>query len=52
VLDTEVADRLEGTSATVAVSITRNAHIVRVHDVEQMARVAKMTDAIMGKDWN
>jgi dihydropteroate synthase len=52
VLDAEVENRIEGTAATVAVSIAKNAHIVRVHDVEEMSRVAKMTDAIMGKDWN
>jgi dihydropteroate synthase len=51
VLDTEVEDRIEGTAATVAVSITRNVHIIRVHDVKQMARVAKMTDVIMGSNW-
>jgi dihydropteroate synthase len=36
----------------VAVSIAGGAHIVRVHDVKEMARVAKMTDAIMGMEWN
>jgi dihydropteroate synthase len=38
--------RLEGTAATIAVGITRGADIIRVHDVKEMARVAKMTDAI------
>lgn len=51
VLDAEPHDRLEGSAATVAVAIANGAHIVRVHDVKQMARVAKMTDAIMGKKW-
>jgi len=41
-----VEDRIEGTAATVAISIANGADIVRVHDVKQMARVAKMTDAI------
>lgn len=40
-------DRLEGTAATVACGIMRGANIVRVHDVRAMARVARMTDAIM-----
>jgi dihydropteroate synthase len=31
----------------VAVSIVRGADIVRVHDVLAMARVARMTDAIV-----
>ncbi len=39
--------RLEGTAAAVAVGITRGADVIRVHDVEAMARVAKMTDAIV-----
>ena len=39
-------DRLEGTAAVVAASILRGAHIVRVHDVREMARVARVTDAI------
>lgn len=40
-------DRLEGTAATVAISIANGADIVRVHDVKELARVAKMTDAIV-----
>jgi dihydropteroate synthase len=40
-------DRLEGTAATVALGIARGAHIVRVHDVAHMAKVARMTDAII-----
>ena len=39
--------RVEGTAATIAVGITRGADIVRVHDVEVMVRVVKMTDAIV-----
>ncbi len=45
-LDLPPEQRLEGTAAAVAVAILRGADIVRVHDVEQIARVAKMTDAI------
>lgn len=40
-------ERLEGTAATVAISIANGADIVRVHDVKEMARVARMTDAIV-----
>lgn len=39
-------DRLEGTAATVAIGIANGADIIRVHDVRQIVRVAKMTDAI------
>ena len=41
--------RIEGTAAAIAIGIARGADIVRVHDVESMARVAKMTDAIVRK---
>jgi dihydropteroate synthase len=46
-LDLPADQRVEGTAATVAVGIARGADIIRVHDVRQMARVAKMTDAIV-----
>ena len=46
-LDLPADQRVEGTAATVAVGITRGADIIRVHDVKQMTRVAKMTDAIV-----
>lgn len=47
VLDLPVDQRLEGTAATVAIAIANGADIVRVHDVREMARVARMTDAIV-----
>ena len=47
VLKLPVAERIEGTAATVAVAIAKGADIVRVHDVKEMARVARMTDAIV-----
>ena len=46
VLDLPVEQRMEGTAAAVAVSIINGADIVRVHDVKEMSRVARMTDAI------
>lgn len=45
-LDLPADQRVEGTAATVAVGIVRGADIIRVHDVKEMARVAKMTDAM------
>lgn len=45
-LGTEVNDRVEGTAATVALCIEKGADIVRVHDVREMARVARMSDAV------
>jgi len=39
--------RLEGTAATVAISIAKGVDIVRVHDVREMALVCKMSDAVV-----
>ncbi len=47
VLNLPPDQRLEGTAATVAISVARGADIVRVHDVAQMARVCRMADAIV-----
>jgi dihydropteroate synthase len=44
--DAPVTDRLEGTAAAVAISIMNGANIVRVHDVKEMVKVAKVADAI------
>ena len=41
------SERLEGTAATVALGIAQGADIVRVHDVHEMVRVVKMSDAIV-----
>jgi dihydropteroate synthase len=49
-LDLPPDERVEGTAATVALSIARGADIIRVHDVGVMARVARMTDAIVRRD--
>ncbi|HUU65257.1 MAG TPA: dihydropteroate synthase, partial [Dehalococcoidales bacterium] len=46
-LDLPTDQRLEGTAATVAIGITNGADMVRVHDVKQMVRVCRMSDAIM-----
>ncbi len=46
-LDLPPDQRLEGTAAAIAIGIARGADIVRVHDVEYMARVARMTDALV-----
>ena len=46
VLDAEKDDRLEGTAAAVALSVANGAGIVRVHEVREMGRVVRMTDAI------
>lgn len=47
ILDLPVEDRLEGTLATLAVSIMNGAKILRVHDVKESKRVAMMIDKIL-----
>jgi dihydropteroate synthase len=42
-------DRLEGTAATNAIGIFQGADIIRVHDVHEMIRIARMSDAITGR---
>lgn len=46
-LDLPLEERVEGTAAAVAVGIANGADIVRVHDVKEMVRVARMTDAMV-----
>ena len=46
VLDLPEDQRLEGTAASVAWAVAKGVQIVRVHDVEAMARVVRMTEAI------
>lgn len=47
VLDLPPEERMEGTAATVALGIAAGVDIVRVHDVKQMVRVCRMSDAIV-----
>lgn len=47
VLDLPVEERLEGTAATVALSVAYGADMVRVHDVPEMVRVVRMADAVV-----
>ena len=49
VLNAPPSERLEGTAAVVACSILRGATLLRVHDVGPIVRVARMTDAILGR---
>ncbi len=49
ILDLPPEERVEGTSAAVAVAVVRGCDVVRVHDVTAMSRVVRVVDAIMGK---
>jgi dihydropteroate synthase len=48
-LDLPVTERMEGTGATICYGIQKGCQIIRVHDVKEMSRMAKMMDALMGK---
>ena len=43
-LDLPAGDRVEGTAATVTAAVLRGVDVVRVHDVRQMTRVARVAD--------
>ncbi len=47
VLDLPADERLEGTAAAIAIGISKGADMVRVHDVQQMVRVCRVSDAIV-----
>lgn len=49
VLGLSVDERVEGTGATICYGIQKGCHIIRVHDVKEMSRMAKMMDALTGK---
>jgi len=47
ILDVPPEERLEGSIAAAVVSLTRGAHILRVHDVQSTRRAALVADAIL-----
>ncbi len=47
VVDRPAAQRAWGTAATIALAIQQGADIVRVHDVEEMVQVARVSDAVV-----
>ena len=46
-LDLPAEERVEATAATVALAIAGGADLVRVHDVKEMVRVCRVTDAVV-----
>jgi dihydropteroate synthase len=50
ILDLPPQERMEGTGATVCYGIQKGCHIMRVHDVKEIARMAKVMDVLVGKD--
>lgn len=51
VLGLPPSERMGGTAATVAIGIQNGADVVRVHDLPEMARVARMADAVV-RGWS
>jgi dihydropteroate synthase len=49
IMDLPVEERLEGTGATVCYGIQKGCHIMRVHDVKEISRMAKMMDVLVGR---
>lgn len=49
ILDVPPTERMEGTGATVCLGIQKGCHIIRIHDVLEMSRTAKMMDVMLGK---
>ncbi len=49
-LDLPPEERLEGTLATTALAVIKDALFVRVHDVKENYRVIKMMEAILGRN--
>ncbi|KIL52481.1 dihydropteroate synthase [Jeotgalibacillus campisalis] len=49
ILDLPASERMEGTGATVCFGIQKGCHIMRVHDVKEIARMAKVMDVLVGK---
>lgn len=47
ITESELNERMEGTLASIAISIWNGADIVRVHDVKKAFKVVKLVDAVM-----
>lgn len=48
ILDLPANERMEGTGATTCLGIQKGCRIIRVHDVKENVRMAKMMDAMLG----
>ena len=49
ILDIPVQERLLATAASVVMAVVRGAHIVRVHDLTEMAHALRIADSILGE---
>ncbi|WML42541.1 dihydropteroate synthase [Neobacillus sp. PS3-40] len=48
-LNLPVNERVEGTGASICYGIQKGCQMIRIHDVKEMSRMAKMMDALMSK---
>jgi dihydropteroate synthase len=51
ILNTGVAERLEGTLSSIAISVLNGAHMIRAHDVLQARKAIDVADAIRLAEW-
>ncbi|WP_456277118.1 dihydropteroate synthase [Bacillus sp. AK128] len=49
ILDIPPNERMEGTGATVCLGIQKGCHIMRVHDVASISKMAKVMDVLVGR---
>lgn len=49
ILNLPIDERVEGTAATCAFGVMKGCHLMRVHDVKEVARTVKVMDALVGK---
>lgn len=49
ILNLPVDERVEGTATTCTYGVQKGCHLVRVHDVKEVARAVRMMDALVGK---
>ena len=49
ILNLPIDERVEGTAATCAFGVMKGCHLMRVHDVKEVARTVKVIDALVGK---
>jgi len=50
ILNTDAPDRLIGTITSSVIAINNGAHLLRVHDVIELAQAARVTDAIINRN--
>ena len=49
ILNLPIDERVEGTAATCVFGVMKGCHLMRVHDVKEVARTVKVIDALVGK---